>query len=75
MSKKEEVKTNIETLRALILAFLTALFGVSSYTFIERKALGWYEFGFLALIIMFLFSCVCICAVLYNKQRKKLRDL
>lgn len=40
MSKKEEVKTNIETLRALILAFLTALFGVSSYTFIERKALG-----------------------------------
>ena len=75
MSKKEEVKTNIETLRALILTFLAALFGVSSYAFIERKVLGWYEFGFLAFIIVFLFACVCVCAVLYNKERKKLRDL
>ena len=75
MSKKEEVKSNIELLKALILAFLGALFGVCGFAFLQRKELDLYEFIFLAVVIVFLTSIVCICGVLYNKQRKRLRDL
>ena len=75
MSKKEEVKSNIELLRGLIFTFLGALFGVCGFTFLQRKELDLYEFIFLAVVIVFLTSVICICGVLYNKQRQRLRDL
>ena len=75
MSKKEEVKTNIELLRALILAFLTALFGVCGFAFLQRRELNLYEFIFLAVVVVFLAGVICLCGVLYDRQRKQLRDL
>lgn len=75
MSKKEEVKSNIETLRALILSFLAAIFGVCGYAFVDRKTLEMAEFGFLALIMIFLCVIVFVLGFLYNKERKKLRGL
>ena len=75
MSKKEEVKTNIEFLKALILAFLAALFGVCSFAFLQRKELNLYEFIFLAVVVVVLAGVICIFGVFYNKERKQLRDL
>lgn len=65
-------------LKALILAFLTALFGVCGYmgyTLVENKELSFYGAAFLALTILLLSSIICLFAVLYNKERKKLRNL
>lgn len=75
MSKKDEVKSNLKMLRMLILAFLTALFSVCSYAFIERKVLSIGEVGFIALVIVALSYGVCFLGMLYDKERKKLRKL
>lgn len=75
MSKKDEVKSNLKMLRMLILAFLTALFSVCSYVFIERKVLSIGEVGFIALVIVALSCGVCFLGMLYDKERKKLRKL
>ena len=75
MSKKDEVKSNLKMLRMLILAFLTALFSVCSYAFIERKILSIGEVGFILLVIVALFCSVCFLGTLYNKERKKLRKI
>lgn len=75
MSKKDEVKFNLKMLRMLILAFLTALFSVCSYAFIERKVLSIGEVGFIALVIVALSCDVCFLGMLYDKERKKLRKL
>lgn len=75
MSKKDEVKSNLKMLRMLILAFLTALFSVCSYAFIERKVLSIGEVGFISLVIVALSCGVCFLGMLYDKERKKLRKL
>ncbi len=75
MSKKEQVKTNIETSRSLFLAFLTALFGVCGFIFYQRKELNAYEFIFLGVVALGITAILCVCAVAYNKQQKELRDL
>ena len=75
MSKKEEVQTNIGLLQNLILTFLGALFAVCGFAFLQRKELNLYEFIFLAVVVMLLSGIICFFGVLYNKQRKRLRDL
>lgn len=75
MSKKEQLKTNIETTRALFLAFLTALFGLCGFIFYQRKDLNVYEFIFLTLVALGITTILCVCAIVYNKQQKKLKDL
>lgn len=75
MSKKEQVKTNIETTRSLFLAFLTALFGVCGFMFYQRKELHAYEFIFLGVVALGIAVILCICAVVYNRQQKELKDL
>lgn len=75
MSKKEEVQTNIGLLQNLILAFLGALFAVCGFAFLQRKELNLYEFIFLAVVVVLLSGIICFFGVLYNKQRKRLRDL
>lgn len=75
MSKKEQVKTNIETTRALFLAFLTALFGVCGFIFYQRKELNAYEFVFLGIVALGITAILCACAMVYNKQQKELKDL
>lgn len=75
MSKKEQVKTNIETIRAVFLAFLGALFGVCGYTFYQRKELNAYELAFLCVVALGISAILCICALLYAKQTKRLKDL
>ena len=75
MSKKEQVKSNIETIRAVFLAFLGALFGVCGYTFYERKGLNAYELAFLGVVALVITAVLFACALFYYKQTKKLKDL
>lgn len=74
MSKKEEVQTNIGLLQNLILAFLGALFAVW-FCFFATQRVNLYEFIFLAVVVVLLSGIICFFGVLYNKQRKRLRDL
>ena len=43
--------------------------------FLQRKELNLYEFIFLAVVVVLLSGITCFFGVLYNKQRKRLRDL
>lgn len=45
------------------------------FAFLQRKELNLYEFIFLAVVVVLLSGIICFFGVLYNKQRKRLRDL
>lgn len=61
MSRKERVKTMLDMLKALIIAFLTALFGLFGYAVINHekldtiRALG-VVFGAIVLIVFLILS-------------------
>ena len=55
MSQKERIKLEIDILKALILAFLTAIFGIFGYTLINYAKIDILQGigGFVGLIIIF----------------------
>lgn len=56
MSQKERIKLEIDILKALILAFLTAIFGIFSYALINYANINLLQGigGFIGLIIIFI---------------------
>lgn len=75
MSKKERVKTMLDFLKAIIIAFLTALFGVFGYAIVnyERldlvRALG---VGFGAVVLI---GCLGVALVAFFKELNKLEKM
>lgn len=55
MSKKEKIKALIDFYKAIIIAFMTALFGVLGYTFINYKD---YTIWDTAIIFLCLFGII-----------------
>lgn len=49
MSQKERIKLEIDVLKALILAFLTALFGIFGYCVLNYSNIDWIQALFIAL--------------------------
>lgn len=61
MSRKEELKTMIDLYKALLLSFLTALFGILGYTFINYD-----DFTIAKIIIIYCYSPFCLRGYLFN---------
>lgn len=49
MSKKEKIRLEIDILKALILAFLTAIFGIFGYSVLNYSRIDWIQGIFIAL--------------------------
>ncbi|CAM2929228.1 hypothetical protein HEBU111660_06770 [Helicobacter burdigaliensis] len=58
MSKKDKIKLEIDILKALILAFLTAIFGIFGYSVLNYNRIDWVQGAFIALGIIF--SCLVL---------------
>lgn len=72
MSRKEELKTMIDLYKALLLSFLTALFGILGYTFINYDDFTIAKIIIISVIAILLFVCVVTCLTLFLKLTKKL---
>lgn len=72
MSKKERIKTEIDVLKALILAFLTAIFGVCGFAFINYQKINIFQGIVIAVGILSLF---CILYILLKRVIKNLNQL
>ena len=58
MSQKERIKLEIDVLKALMLAFLTAIFGIFGYSVLNYNRIDWIQGVFIALGVVF--SCVLL---------------
>ena len=67
MSKKDNVKSHIDTLRVMLVAFITAIFGIFGYVIIHIDG------GVVALILL----CACLTLTIrqYLKLSKKLEKM
>ncbi|TQR33806.1 hypothetical protein DMB92_02675 [Campylobacter sp. MIT 99-7217] len=72
MSKKERIKLEIDILKALILAFLTAIFGIFGYSVINYQSIDLVKAVAIMLGIMVLCILLYICA---KKVLKNLKDI
>ncbi len=72
MSKKERIKTTLDLLKSLLIAFLVGLFGIISYTFVHFEELTKTKVGLIliALILVVLFISAIIKLII-----KKLDEL
>lgn len=62
MSKKERIKTEIDVLKALILAFLTAIFGVFGFALMNYQTINLLQGIGIALGVLFLFGVLYVLA-------------
>ncbi|MCR2101553.1 hypothetical protein [Campylobacter upsaliensis] len=75
MSQKERIKTEIDICKALILAFLTAIFGTFGFTLINYEKINlWQALGICAGLI-FLFCVLFFLSKKMIKNLNKLEDL
>ncbi|MCR2123855.1 hypothetical protein CUPS3778_02275 [Campylobacter upsaliensis] len=58
MAKKDELKIMIDLYKAILLSFLTALFGVLGYTFINFENFTKYKIIIISSVAILLFICV-----------------
>ena len=72
MSKKEKIKVLIDFYKAIIIAFMTALFGVLGYTFINYKDYGFWETAIVALCVVGIIATLTVLVSLFVKEVNKL---
>lgn len=77
MSKKERVKTNIDTLRMAMFAFMTALFSIFGFVAINHKSLNDDKFLLWCVVIgvIFLIVALVVVSVLFMKNLKRLEKM
>ncbi|SUX27073.1 hypothetical protein [Campylobacter upsaliensis] len=72
MSKKEKIKAKITFLNSLIIAFLTTLFAIFGYSFINFKNLNYYDLLGVSIACLFLFFCIVLFLKFFIKELNKL---
>lgn len=72
MSRKEKIKVMIDLYKALLLSFITALFGVLGYTFINYDNFTSFKVVVISFIAILLLACIILCLVLFLKLASKL---
>lgn len=73
MSQKEHIKAEIDVLKALILAFLTAIFGIFGFTLINYQKINLLQ-G-IGIIIGLFFAVLYLIAKRIIKNLNQLEDL
>ncbi|EAH5887194.1 hypothetical protein K8T27_000572 [Campylobacter upsaliensis] len=68
MSKKERIKLEIDVLKALMLAFLTALFGIFGFCVLNYSRIDWIQALFIVLGVIF----ACILLYAFSKRIYKI---
>lgn len=69
MSKKERIKLEIDVLKALLIAFLTAIFGIASYCVLNYVKINFIQaiiiiLGFIVIFTLLFFFCKRIYKIL-----------
>lgn len=72
MSKKDKIKSMIDFYKALILAFLAALFSVLGYIYIHRKTLTSEDIWLLGLSLALIITLLAVFVALFSKELKKI---
>lgn len=77
MSKKERVKTILDTLKTAIFVFMTALFGLFGWAAVNHELVGKDKFILLGVIIgIVILSALCVGAVVwFFKELKRLEKM
>lgn len=75
MSKKERVKTMLDFLKAIIIAFLTALFGVFGYAIVNYERLDLVRSLGVGLGAVVLIGCLGVAMVAFFKELNKLEKM
>lgn len=75
MSRKEEILAILDGIKTLVVAFLSALFGVLGYSVINYEKLATAQAIVIALATVFLLVIVSILLRVYMKKARQLRDL
>lgn len=74
MCKKEKIKIMLDFYKSIILALLTALFGVLGYTFINYKNYSYIDIFIVIISISILFISLMIFVIIFLKEAKRLGD-
>lgn len=72
MSKKDAIKSKINTLTAVMVVFLTALLAVAGYAFVNRREFDFVDGCFIVVGVSGLIGVVCGCALWIKKELKRL---
>lgn len=72
MSKKDAIKSKINTLTAVMVVFLTALLAVAGYAFVNRREFDFADGCFIVVGVSGLIGVVCGCALWIKKELKRL---
>ena len=75
MSKKERVKSDIDTLRNALTIIVTAIFGIIGYAVVNYSNLTMFHLIAGVIISVFLYVALFIVAKLYLKSRKELEKM
>lgn len=75
MSRKERIKLEIDILKALILAFLTAIFGIFGYCVLNYSRINWIQGMFIALGLITAFIFLYILGRRVYKILKQIEEL
>lgn len=75
MSRKEEILTILDGVKTLVIALLSALFGLLGYTVINYKSLDITQIVAMGVGGIFLLAVLSILLKLYIRKLKQLRDL
>lgn len=75
MSQKEKVQEVLEALRACALLFITALFGVLSYVFLNYKALNRVQGSICCVTVIFIVIFIVLILKSYIKHLNKLEKM
>ncbi|WP_297192393.1 hypothetical protein [uncultured Campylobacter sp.] len=75
MSQKERIKAEIDVLKALILAFLTAIFGIFGFTLINYQKINLLQGIGIIIGLFFLLAVLYLIAKRIIKNLNKLEDL
>lgn len=76
MSKKENIKSHIDTLRVMLVAFITAIFGIFGYVIIHIDE-GFSKIQTICGVVALILLCVCLTLTIrqYLKLSKKLEKM
>ena len=74
MSKKEQVKSDIELLRNFLILVVTAIFGIIGYAIINIEILTLKQLFLGALALLILYVMLVFMTLKYFKARKELKE-
>ncbi len=75
MAQKERIKLEIDVLKALMLAFLTAIFGIFGYCVLNYSRIDWIQAIFIALGITASFIVLYALTKRIHKILKQIEEL